>query len=430
MSNSTPHTKILGRFPAQDFVSRHREFAEILKHAKEERTGRGLLILAPPSDGASELLRQVYDTLFFERGETIPFYFDVNKADVTAENAARRFLQTFLLQTIAFRRNEPALFDSAPELRELAELAAPEDLVWINPLVAACEQENRLGDVRSFVRNCLSAPLRAAAHGVLTVVMIDDFHQSETFDGDVSFVTEVNQIYERSTLPFVISGRRRFVLGATQNGETDLQNTAVLRLSSSTPSEIGTLTQKLADLYEVTLNEQTRDLIVQKLESNPTFITNLLLAARDKDVSLDNFKNFQQLYVEEMLGGRINRYFAGIFDEIASDAETQREILSVLFEVFTKRQNKSSIELWRKRISVPTNEFYKIMRRLHLQELIRLNSSVVEISEEETVSRDYIRARHRLEIETVPRALVYSDLLAESLKRAPQIMARYYRRSA
>ncbi|MBC7798231.1 MAG: ATP-binding protein, partial [Pyrinomonadaceae bacterium] len=46
------------------------------------------------------------------------------------------------------------------------------------------------------------------------------------------------------------------------------------------------------------------------------------------------------------------------------------------------------------------------------------------------VSRDYIRARHRLEIETVPRALVYSDLLAESLKRAPQIMARYYRRSA
>lgn len=422
-------SRILGKLAAADFVGRDRDFERILRHVRKTEGSRGMLVLAAPADGSSELLRQVYDQLFEERG-IIPFYFALNKSDQTVEAAARRFLHSFLLQSVAFRRGDAHLLGAAPELSEIAELAAPADGYWIDRLILNCEDERRAGDERAFVRQALSAPLRAAAHGAVSVVIIDDFHHAESLSGDVSIVEEINQIYARSTVPFVIAGRRRYLLGATQGGEHRLENTAILKLPALTIEDAAKLTENLARHSEVALNEQTRDLIVQQLECKPTFIANLILAARDRKISLDSFDRCQQVYVEDVLGGRIGRYFSSIFDEVAPNIEIQREVFGVLRDALTTENKKSSIEFWRKRVETDGDEFYKIMRGLHLHEIVRLGASLVEMPENGSVAKDYILTRHRIEIEAVPRALVLSNLLVESLKRAPQIMAGFYRRSA
>ena len=46
------------------------------------------------------------------------------------------------------------------------------------------------------------------------------------------------------------------------------------------------------------------------------------------------------------------------------------------------------------------------------------------------VWRDYLKAVYRLHVAVEPRALVVADTLVEALKRAPQTMARFYRREA
>ena len=69
--------KILSRLAVEDFIGRTRETDEILRHAKNGSNLCGMLILSAPGNGLSELLRQVYDQLFFVQGEIIPVYLNV-----------------------------------------------------------------------------------------------------------------------------------------------------------------------------------------------------------------------------------------------------------------------------------------------------------------------------------------------------------------
>jgi serine/threonine-protein kinase RsbW len=69
------------------------------------------------------------------------------------------------------------------------------------------------------------------------------------------------------------------------------------------------------------------------------------------------------------------------------------------------------------------------MFALHVRELASFNATFMEIGTE-SLWRDYLRASYRLQVAAEPRALVVADTLVETLKRAPQTMARHYRRAA
>jgi hypothetical protein len=166
MSDSQSN-KILATVEAKDFIGRESETETLLRRADGEANSGGLLLLSAPAAGATELLKQVYDRLFSAQSRAIPFYFAVRKADKTAKNCAVRFLHAFIAQTVAFRHQEPKIFDASPDIGELAELAAPDDAHWIDRLTTAARRQtaSELDTDFAFVKNCLSAPLRAAAHG-------------------------------------------------------------------------------------------------------------------------------------------------------------------------------------------------------------------------------------------------------------------------
>ncbi|HSK73432.1 MAG TPA: hypothetical protein VK892_17170, partial [Pyrinomonadaceae bacterium] len=235
--------KILSAVSAEDFIGRTRELDALLHHAAGEVSTRGLLLLSAPGLGASELLRQAYDRLFYEQGKTIPFYFALKKSDKTAKNAALRFLQTFLLQAVAFRRRDKKILDASPEICEIAELAVPKDGYWIDRLIATCETGSKLNNERAFIRNCLSAPLRAAAQGSRAFVMIDNLHEAAYFSGEYDFIEELKEIFSRAEIPFVFAGRRRFLLDVIQTGATKLESFEILELEPLALTEAGLLTE-------------------------------------------------------------------------------------------------------------------------------------------------------------------------------------------
>src|SRR5687768_10251125 len=133
--------RILGRVAADEFVGRADELQQIVSHARNSGEGRGLLLLMEPSAGVSELLRQSYDQLFNLREDIVPIYFTLARGETTAVSAAIEFLNTFLLQYVAFRRNEPSLCEASITLNDLVQLAAPADLEWIERLVEAYNRE-------------------------------------------------------------------------------------------------------------------------------------------------------------------------------------------------------------------------------------------------------------------------------------------------
>src|SRR5688500_3459663 len=122
-SSSENFRRVLGRVTQRDVVGRTGELERIMAQAKPENEGRGLLLLMEPSAGVSELLRQAYDQIFNQRSEVIPIYFAITRNETTAVSAAIEFLNTFVQQYIAYRRDEPVVSDAPLTLQELLEKA-------------------------------------------------------------------------------------------------------------------------------------------------------------------------------------------------------------------------------------------------------------------------------------------------------------------
>lgn len=417
--------QILATVAAEDFIGRTRELDTLWQHAKGETANHGLFLFSAPSVGTSELLKQIYDRLFLNQTETIPFYFALKKSDKTAKQAAIRFLQDFLQQTVAFRRKDARILRSSPDVCELAELAIPSDGYWIDRLVANCQTESQLSDERAFVRNYLSAPLRAFSGGAKSLVMVNDLHEAEYFTGEIDFVEELKEIFAQSDVQFVFAGNRRFLFGSIPSAKSER-----LELKTLSFNDAGLLAENLSEKLAVKINEQTRDLIAAQFDGNPTFIRFMIQAAAAKKVDLDSFQQVEKIYADELFGGKTGKFYDTIFDEIAPNIETQKHLLGLIYDALTIEKEKTPIESWQFRTNLNDADFYRIMRLLNSHEIIRVTSNLVEGMSENEILTDYIKARFRLESIAEPRALVIGEMLSEFLKRAPKTMARFYRRNS
>src|SRR5215204_7371964 len=162
-STSESFRRILGRVTHNDFVGRTEELDRIMAHAEPANAGRGLLLLMEPSAGVSELLRQAYDQIFNRRSDVIPIYFSITRIETTAVSAAIEFLNTFVQQYIAFRKDEPVVSHAPLTLQDLLELAPPADFEWIEQLIESYNRLRFSNDDKALVRFCLGVPQRIPA---------------------------------------------------------------------------------------------------------------------------------------------------------------------------------------------------------------------------------------------------------------------------
>lgn len=408
-----PHQKkVLSR--RSNFTGRAAELERLILHSKSTEPDNGLLLLSAPGVGATELLKQTYDRLFYGQSDVIPFYFAVRRDDLTAIASAKRFLKDFLLQTVAFRRRDPGIIRSSPSLAELSELAAPSDGYWIDRVIDSREAD----DDSSFVRNCLSAPLRASANGARAFVIIDDVHNSEHLQGG-NILDELAGVFSHSDVPFIFAGRRRFLSGRMECGRLLLEPMA-------SPEFIETLA---AD-HGIDINEQTRDLIYTQFTGNTELINLLIREAGESGAKLENFQAVEKVYADALFGGSIGQRFDAIFDTIAPSSETQTEILDLLFDTISNDSNFLTADIWLRKHSVGKPKYEDIMALLHTNEIVRVAANRVESMHENIALSDYISARFRLEIAGENRATVFGESLSDFIRRAPEMMGRSYRRNA
>lgn len=422
--------RVLGRVSQDEFVGRVAELQKLVSHPSRSGEGRGLLLLLEPLAGVSELLRQAFDQLFNRREDVVPIYFAFARREATAVSAAIEFLNTFLLQYVAFRRDEPSLCSDSLTLNDLVQLAPPADLEWIELLVDAYERLRFSNDDKALVRFCLSAPLRVPPRSGRPFVMIDGVQLSENLDGQGNLTSEMLRVFTRSHLPCALAGLRRQVLHAVHRADCNFESVDILRLEKLSVEDARRLVDQLARRQQVAIREESRDLIVQQFKGSPFFMTALLQAAREKNVTLQTYRECEQLYVDELMGGRIHRHFAALLDDIAPRSETRRSLIRVLWEAAIGEGGKASLETWRKRIHIEEAELDTVLYGLHVQEFINWNGGSVEAGGGPAVWNDYLKVRFRLDVLNEPRALVVADTLSDVLKRAPHTMARHYRQVA
>ena len=428
--STTETTQIISSVNPEDFIGRTEEVASILDHAKADLTKQGLAILSAPGLGLTEILKQSFDQLFCEQGEIVPFYFRFRKSDRTSKQMAVRFLQTFMQQIVAFRRNDPSILDISSDICEISELAIPSDGHWMDRLIQTCTVRSSLNDDSSFIRQALSAPQRLASHGAKLFVMIDDIEKTEYFSDDFDLIEELKEIYKGSDVRFVFGGKRRFLFETLQTGNSKLDDLERINLSGLDFTGCGSLAENLAVNNKLNITDQTRDLITEQFQRNTSLIRSIFNTASEIGENLDTFRKVEKVYTEALLGGRIKGFYDSVIDEIIPDIGVQNQLISLLYNSLTVEKRNSPIDSWRKHLDLTNEEFYRAMRLLNANEIIRQTSNRIEVMRENRTLCDYLTARFRLEFIGDTRSLVVAELLAEFLKRAPNTMAKYYRRKS
>ena len=413
MSRSN-HEKILAVRSAVDFVGRENEIERLVAHATAKTPDEGILILATPGAGASELLKQTYDRLFHDQREVIPFYFAIRRSFTTAREVADDFLLQFIRQLVAFHRHDPSIVRSAVGLDELAELSLSVSGIWIDRLITAARNSS---DGRAFLRTCLSAPIRAAANGDHAMVIIDDAQQLMNFDDGFAVFEELKDVFDSAGVKFVISGHRRFLHGQMDCGRLELD---VLDLEKA-----GQLVKVFAKESVLSVAEQARDLIATQLDGNASLTRLLVRDASDSGVGLNRFEDVEKAYADGIFDGRIARRFHELFSLACRGAETERNVLRILFDMQSSDTGKLERGLWHRRLQLGEADTETLLDRLNTSELVRVTSNNVESATDNIALTDYITAQVRLM--TTTRANVFGDSLTAYIKRAPEIMVRHYR---
>ena len=429
-SSSENFRRILGRVAPPDFVGRTEELDRIMAHAAAGNAGRGLLLLMEPSAGVSELLRQAYDRIFNQHNEVIPIYFAFTRNETTAVSAAIEFLNTFLQQYIAFRRNEPFVSNATLTLQDLLELAPPADHEWVEQLVESYARLRFSNDDKALVRFCLGAPQRIPAGRGRPLIMLDGAQLAEYLNGAVVLGTEVLRVFGRGGFTFVLAGLRRQILEAAHEAECNFELLDLLRLKRLDAKEASQLVEHVAQRQQVVTSEAARDLLVQQFAGSPFFISTFLQAARERRVALNTYLDCERLYVDELFGGHLHRHFAYLLEEISPRLETRHLLVRLLWEAAAGEDQVSSFEVWRKRLHTTAGELQEVLHRLHVQEFVNWHGTTVEAGTGPQAWKDYLKIRYRLDVLGEPRALVVADALADALKRAPHTMARHYKQIA
>lgn len=427
--SSKQNRRVLGRVNRDEFVGRAAELEQLLTHASQPAQAQGMLILLAPLAGVSELLRQTFDNLFNRHEEVVPIYFALPQTETTAVSAAIEFLNSFLRQFIAFRRNEPALCEASLTLTDLVGMAPTSDLEWIDDLVKGYNQHRFGDDDRELVRFCLTAPARMRSRDVRPFVMFDAVQLMNYVDSPVPFDLEIVRALRSASNPFVLAGLRREVLDAIQRGAGNFDALKLMRLEPLAEEDARKLVAAAAGREQVAINDETSNLLVQQLEASPFLITAMLQAAREAHVALDSYLDCERLYVDELMGGRISRHFSYLLETIAQRPETRAALVRLLSEA-TPENKRTTVESWRRKLNLDGREVEQLLRLLHSQELINRDGEMIDIEGGSHVWRDYLTTRFRLDALREPRALVVAEVIADALKRAPQTIARRYRRAA
>jgi serine/threonine-protein kinase RsbW len=420
--------RILGRINREAFIGRDDELREIVRHASGLDDTRVLVLAAQPDAGASELLRQAYDQLFARRGDSIPIYFSFRRGDAGTSAIAQRFFQTVLQQFIAYRRVEPSLCEAQLTFNDLLELTLPADYELVSSLIETFRREE--SSAENLFTFCATLPQRFASMG-RTIFPLIDCLKLTPFRDEISLAHRLIWAVARPGGGLVVGALRRQaadLLHGFDNG--DHRAYATLHIDRFSDDRARRVTDAFVRDSGIETDDATCDLMVQQLNGSPILIGELLESASEKELTLNSFREFGQLYVDELMGGGLQRYFDRMIELVAPDIQQRSLLLRLLFESANGETHRSSLGSWKKRLGYAAADFERVMDALHVWELVNSSGAFIEVNSNWLVWLDYLRVQYRLEVAGEPRAQIVASILIDSLKRAPQTMARKYRRDA
>lgn len=417
---------VLSRVAGGAFFDRRAQFDK-LQRAATGPMPRTILLLGPPQSGKTELLRMTFDLLFNQAHQALPLCFQVRDEQLPPLRLAHDFLLALLRQYLAFVNRRPDLINAADlSLSDLPALAGGDEQPVIQKLLDGYELRRQAGNETGLLRYVFSVPLRLAAstpHRLM--LMLDEAQLLNQVTADGRALALLDEMFQQPPgISVVVTGLRRALLEQSTFGRDLIGDLWLEWLEPLDLPMRQALLAKWCEWMGVDLEHETGRLAIQQLDGNLLYLRALVSAAAERKTGLTSPIDFERLYVDELLRGRIAHHFSGLLRRLARltalNSRSQRaatDIAELCYEALTARAPVEAVEQKLQRNFCAA----RLLAELHQRELITILDDHI-LPSDDPVFRDWLNATHQ-RFAGMPVSQVTLDLLSRRLKAMPHLLS-------
>jgi hypothetical protein len=166
------------------FVGREKEFNLLNKWLANipKRLSKSRVILARRKSGKTAIVQRIFNRLWSENGQIIPFYFDMKESKVWYPTFATDYYRTFASQYISFLQRDPLLVGELLPLHKIREYGVTHQIESLVNDVDSLNIDRDRGDYDLMWKTAYSAPHRFAERFEQRfVVILDEFQNITRF---------------------------------------------------------------------------------------------------------------------------------------------------------------------------------------------------------------------------------------------------------
>jgi anti-sigma regulatory factor (Ser/Thr protein kinase) len=407
----------------KDFIGRNHELQSLLHISSEATNGcaASLFLSGPWGVGKTELLKQLFSSLFWKQNDVVPFFYPVSSSVSSLYDFSRDYISTFIRQWLAFQTKDASLINAKElSLEKVLTLSEKAKAHWAVDIIGHFLQTHTSSDLPELFTSAISAPYQSYLKtGMPVVVVIDDFHNVKGLSGVNS---ESNQsawrhfddrLKNRHT-PHIIAGsqgelRKMFFQQSSIGESIELRN-----LSGLDTHHALAFLNSLCDLYDLTIQKNALSFFIDLFNSNPFYMRNLIQSARhiNKQLSMDDLL---KIYFFEITHGKFYACWISRLKAFMPHLEQRRISLEILHYLcdngdFSLQTNLADI------FSISTEVLQNIITTFHDAGIIEINFSTMNLVND-TVLKDVIQILYSREILKKSIDYIESELITGRYKK-------------
>jgi energy-coupling factor transporter ATP-binding protein EcfA2 len=160
------------------FTGRKKELNALLHWVDgiKTETSKSKAIISRRKTGKSAVMQRLFNILFAQNGQVIPFYFEISETSQWIADFAKKFYITFICQYIAFKSRNIIYLEYNEDYSLLIQAAKKEKLDYLIRHIKGFEYSENMGSIDTLWDIAREAPRTIARHNDDRVLqMIDEF---------------------------------------------------------------------------------------------------------------------------------------------------------------------------------------------------------------------------------------------------------------
>jgi len=407
-------------FTSKFFFGRESELERLHEVASKAQGGdaSSVFLSGRLGVGKTEILRQLFNRLFWAREGVIPFFYTINKAFVSIEDFSRDYLSKFILQALAFLKREPSLVNATfYPLNDLLDLVRDSEAQWTMEIINNYLRLRKSKDMESLFLSAISAPYRSYLNTrTPVVVMIDDFHKIKdlcNFDGER--YKNLWMLFENSALspytPHIFTGFQTELQDMFFEETTLGEHLEIIELSNLDRDTAIKFLKSMCEIYDLKLEIEMSDFI-DLFNGNPLYIKSFVQTARGVGKNLKG-EEILKVYINEITNGKIYKYWIHRLRTYIPQIELRESSLRFLYHLCNGAEVRFSNLLEQAAVK---EEVHEIINLLQKAGIIEAGFSTFKLIEDEILG-DIIRILYHREILKEPLNRIQDLIIKDKAQR-------------